>query len=224
MSEEEYHNLDVSQGGYPCIIQMAKDLVSGSSSQPAKNQLSIKHLIADDDEEEEEEEEEEQQCDNDAQKDENDTDFCGVNMIWECHIHNKNIPVLSASIVGNFAAKVAGMDDDVVKMMVFKQLEKVYASTVKYQHEVLGNTNFPTTIPQPVWSRVTHWAENNTIQQSYSLITDCQYSTEQRITLAADSHIYLAGEALHLEHGGSVHGAIFSADYALEQIVEKYVK
>jgi hypothetical protein len=147
--------------------------------------------------------------------------FCGVNMIWESHMFNKQTPVLSASIVGNLAEHCVGLDDNLVRMIVFKQLEKIYRSTVAVKR-CEGDFAFASCIPKPLWSRVTHWAENPNILQSYSLITDCSLSTDQRITLAQDQHLYFAGEALHVEHGGSVHGAIFSADYAVDKILEKY--
>lgn len=149
-----------------------------------------------------------------------------LNMMWESHIANKETAVLSCSLVGNFGYQMAELHDDrVVYNIVWRQLEKLYAAASDEAQELGDDKSallYPGNLPAPLWCRTTHWAEHPFILQSYSLITDCRFSTSQRVGMCKEYGVVFAGEHCHVQHGGSVHGALDSGINAVDALIDSY--
>lgn len=106
------------------------------------------------------------------------------------------LPILVATVAGDYARALEPMNDDQVVARAQHALRTMFASK---------------TVPEPVASRVTRWASDRWSRGSYSYVP-VRASGADYETLAepVGERLFFAGEATHREYPATAHGAYLS--------------
>jgi hypothetical protein len=144
------------------------------------------------------------------------------------------MPVLSASLVGNLGqtlSKKTQMNEKSSQnsrnLMESQEhqndqicLDFISHSLFPLYHHSSPSSPSPSILPTPIFTRVTQWGEKSTFGTSYSLITDPEIGTNQRITAAARYGVFFAGEGIDIYDTGSIHASISTAEKSIRYIID----